>query len=264
MQKCLALLAVLSAAAVASAQCGPGGCPVEEWKEIEGDPGRVYLYRNGKQVGGWDYDAGHWRSYDAQADRWSEPATPPTPPPSRSVLNYGVDVSKLGGNPYQLNGKRATRQEIDAAIGNQFPDDTKKFRLVACGDDDERKRITDAWQAVEPETKARVALWSVPPNHWSLQDNQSGKMLFRAGGLTLLAPDGKALHRQPEFAGVEDFAAIRKAIRSYDAEKDPDLRKAAPQPLPAPAPPGPISNVFVWLALGAIAVFNFILHKRGS
>jgi hypothetical protein len=271
MQKCLLFLVLFSLAAVAWGQCGPSGCPVEEWKEIEGDPGRVYLYRAGRQVGGWDYDAGFWRSYDARADRWGEPVkSAPSPPPDRRVVNYGVDRSKLGGSPYQLNGKPATRREIDAAIGSPLPDDSKKFRLVATGEAAERQRIADAWQPMEPEVKARVAVWSVPASHWSLQDTVTGKSVFRAGGLTFQAPDGKVLHRQADFTGSEDFAAIRKAIRAYDAEKDPDLRTSAPLvPSPAPMPqpllpaPAPTNTVPPWLALLAITAIHFFLQKRG-
>lgn len=267
MRKCLLFLVLFGLAAVACAQCGPGGCAVEEWKEIDGDPGRVYLYRAGQQVGGWDYEAGYWRSYDARADRWGEPMkAAPSPPPDRRVVNFGVDRSKLGGSPFQLNGKPATRREIDAAIGSPLPDDSKKFRLVATGDDTERKRIADAWQPMESEVKSRVAVWSVPANHWSLQDTVTGKSVFRAGGLTFQAPDGQVLHRQADFAGSADFAAIRKAIRAYDAEKDPDLRTSAPVPMPSPLipAPAPTNTVPPWLALLAITAVNFFLNKRGS
>jgi hypothetical protein len=266
MRTCLLMMTFLGIAAIVCAQCGPGGCPIDEWREVESDPGRIYLYRNGQQVGGWDYERGIWRSYDARANRWGDPMTsPPVPSPVRNVVNFGVDSSKLGGRPYQLNGKPATRQEIDAAIGRQLPDDSKKFRLVATGDAAERQRIADAWQPMEPELKARVAVWSVPADHWSLRDTTTGKVIFCAGGLTFQAPDGKVLHRQPDFTGGEDFAAIRKAIRAYDAAKDPDLRKESPPvPLPMPAVPTPTNNLPPLLALFAVAAVNFYLRKRGT
>jgi hypothetical protein len=265
MRTCLMILALFGLTAIVCAQCGPGGCAVDEWRELEGDPGRVYLFRNGQQVGGWDYERGVWRNYDARANRWSEPtSSPPLAPPARKVVNFGVDSSKLGGRPYQLNGKPATRQEIDAAIGSQLPDDSKKFRFVATGDSAERQRIADAWQPMEPEVKSRVAVWSVPGNHWSLQDTTTGKPVFRTGGITFLAPDGKVLHRQPDFTGSEDLTAIRKAIRAYDSSKDPDLRKEAPPvPTPMPAPATPTNHLPPWLALFAIAAVNFYLRKKG-
>jgi hypothetical protein len=121
---------------------------------------------------------------------------------------------------------------------------------------------------MEAEVKSRVAVWSVPANHWSLQDTTTGKTVFRTGGITFLAPDGKVLHRQPDFNGSEDFAAIRKAIRAYDSAKDPDLRQEAPPvptPMPAPATPStPTNNLPPWLALFAIAAVNFYLRKKGT
>jgi len=192
--------------------------------------------------------------------------------PDTPLLNHGVESGRLGGRAFQLNGRPATKREIDAAIRDRVPDDSKKFRLVATGDDAERKRIGEAWEQVEAEIKTRVAIWSVPANHWSLQNTATGKTVFRTGGITFMAPDGKVLHRQPDFAGSDDFTAIRKAIRAYDADKDPDLRKQAPvpiptppapEPMPAPVTPSPPANA-AWIALFAIMVINYFFNKRGS
>src|SRR5437762_896305 len=98
----LAIAGLVAVVAVVTAQWGSGGCSAQvsvdtvEWRELPGDPERIYLYRNGRQVGGWDYGANVWRDYDAERDVWSPPiAQPPVAPPNRIVHNFGVDSAKL-------------------------------------------------------------------------------------------------------------------------------------------------------------------------
>jgi len=56
--------------------------PVYSWHYRADDPDRVYLYRDGKQIGGWCYQAKHYRSLDG--DTWGRPTSAaPVPPPTR-------------------------------------------------------------------------------------------------------------------------------------------------------------------------------------
>ena len=40
------------------------GEPVYSWQTLANDPDRIYLYMDGKQIGGWDYRLKHYRSFD--------------------------------------------------------------------------------------------------------------------------------------------------------------------------------------------------------
>jgi len=42
------------------------GEPVYSWRSQADDPERVYLYLDGKQVGGWCYVAKHYRAFDGK------------------------------------------------------------------------------------------------------------------------------------------------------------------------------------------------------
>jgi hypothetical protein len=59
--------------------------PVYSWRTRADEPDRVYLYRDGKQIGGWDYQAKHYRSLDG--DTWGPPkSAAPVTPPARAGL----------------------------------------------------------------------------------------------------------------------------------------------------------------------------------
>src|SRR5262249_10630005 len=85
----------------------PGGvcpAPTDEQRLLGGDDDRVYLFRDGGQVGGWDYEKKIWRDYDAATGRWGavKSAAPVTPPlriligqVHGSVQNMGIDLDKL-------------------------------------------------------------------------------------------------------------------------------------------------------------------------
>jgi hypothetical protein len=59
--------------------------PVYSWRSHANDPNRIYLYQDGKQVGGWCYHEKHYRSYDGK--EWGPPtASAPVKPPLRIEL----------------------------------------------------------------------------------------------------------------------------------------------------------------------------------
>jgi hypothetical protein len=61
------------------------GEPVYSWQSRADDPDRVYLYRDGHQIGGWCYRARHYRPFDGQT--WGPPtATAPVRPPEQRVV----------------------------------------------------------------------------------------------------------------------------------------------------------------------------------
>jgi hypothetical protein len=61
------------------------GEPVYSWQSRADDPDRVYLYLDGKQIGGWDYRLKHYRSFDGT--NWGTPTdTPPATPPANRVV----------------------------------------------------------------------------------------------------------------------------------------------------------------------------------
>ena len=62
------------------------GEPAYSWQSRADDPDRVYLYLDGKQIGGWDYRMKYYRSFDGT--NWGTPtdAPPATPPANRVVV----------------------------------------------------------------------------------------------------------------------------------------------------------------------------------
>ena len=60
------------------------GEPVYSWQSRADDPDRVYLYLDGKQIGGWDYRLKHYRSFDGT--NWGTPTD--TPPARRRRIAW--------------------------------------------------------------------------------------------------------------------------------------------------------------------------------
>ena len=59
--------------------------PVYTWRTSAGDPDRVYLYQDGKQIGGWCYQGKHYRTFDGK--EWGPPTnTAPMKPPANRVV----------------------------------------------------------------------------------------------------------------------------------------------------------------------------------
>lgn len=262
----LAFLLIFALPALSTAQCwGQGRVAVvtraqHKWVAVPGDDDQVALYFGNRYLGNYSYSGKYYRPI--VGNDWGAITESPVKPPCRRCgpgckcgpgcscdddenkpesieQNFGVDSDKLQGGPrYQISGRDVDKGDALRAVDKQaqLPDDAKKFRMTIIGTDAERKPVLDDWKA-KGEPKDRVVLWSVPPGHWSLHDNVTGQPMFVTTGhptVYLQAPTGKVLHRQDDYRGPNDFQAIRKAVTSYDATKDPDLRKTQ-STVPVPA-----------------------------
>lgn len=89
--------------------------PADSWQSRADDPDRVYLYRDGQQIGGWCYRTGRYRPFDGEA--WGSPrvASPAAPPmraqmPERNVVTRSVN--------WQISPRpRGVRGRMGAAMG---------------------------------------------------------------------------------------------------------------------------------------------------
>jgi hypothetical protein len=72
--------------------------PAYSWRPSAGDPGRVYLYLDGKQVGGWDYREKYYRPYDGA--NWGTPTDkPPVTPPAKQLVDAPRQLANLLPSP---------------------------------------------------------------------------------------------------------------------------------------------------------------------
>lgn len=248
--------------AIALAACGPDGCRSAdyEWRSYSADPGRSYLFRHGVQVGGYDHEHAIYRGYHADTDTWGPPQTSPwneTDLAARSTRdpNFGVDTDKLNGHDesYRLNGTPISQAQARQALaGGAIPDDAGRLRLTVIGAADLTARVADdlARSPALAEWKTRLVPQCYAPEHWSVA--RAGFVTTGKPTIYLQAPDGKVLHRQDDYDdGPEGLArALRRADPSYDARKDPDLRKLRPHLDWSLVPPP------LWLlAVGAVWLF---------
>ncbi len=296
MKRIFIVAAVLLAAGGATlAQWGSRGCspglqlqapmfaaqpayqPSSEWKFHPQDRTSVYLYRNGVQVGGYNY-SGYWRDYDAATDTWG-PMIPctrddainhigkskktgeplpqsgqlPVPEAEKtqaqlidlySDLNKGVDWSKIEDHVITYEGRRIGCDKALEMVQNEIPDHKTKLRLSVIGTETECKIVMDQFNQLEPEIKSRVLPRCMGPGNWATKDLVSGQVVYKEGAPAIYVqdPTGKVLHRQNEPSGC--IEAIRKTVKAYDSTKDPDMRKPLLPILPG-IPSFPINPLMI-------------------
>lgn len=118
--------------------------PVYSWVKRMDEPDRIYLYRDGKQIGGWDYQAKHYRSL--VGDTWGAPmnAAPVSPPARVKQIQLNIAPAQWTITPVQRRGilprgqvteaiVNTMAQQMSAAIGEAlaqaFTDAAKEVTL---------------------------------------------------------------------------------------------------------------------------------------
>ncbi len=207
------------ALAIVLALAFPSDDDAYRWVQSTTDPGRVYLYRAGVQVGGYDLAEHFFRPFDGKV--WGERTEPPLPPPC-----FGVACGKIGAGPtYKLNGQSISPHAAYEAVEKGLNDDGRKLRVSIIGPSPlrEKARADLDKHAGFAAVRDQYAVRDFAPDHWALKPG-----FVTAGKPTIYCqdPEGKVLHRQDDFAGGADalVAALRRARDSYDPRRDPDLR----------------------------------------
>ncbi len=101
------------------------GEPVYSWQTTADDPGRVYLYLDGKQIGGWCYADKYYRPFDGKD--WGPPTNtaPVRPPEQRAVVitqPKPVVITQQSPAPLQMRGP--VRVRLGTAMGQVITDMT--------------------------------------------------------------------------------------------------------------------------------------------
>jgi hypothetical protein len=105
------------------------GDPAYSWRTRADDPDRVYLYLDGNQIGGWDYKAKQYRSYDGKD--WGPPTamSPVTPPMKSKVITLPTPPTIVITEPLSplppLRGPFKVR--LGTAMGYVMADMTMKM-----------------------------------------------------------------------------------------------------------------------------------------
>lgn len=258
--------------------CHGGYCQMHnfEWRQSD-DARRIYLYRDGVQVGGFDFKFRVWMDYDARSKRWGQPqdcAPYPVPhsdapaasfgqivqhktpaqteevgpqlPEEKPIKNFGIDLQGLhaeqvrcaGKHCYSLNGHDISRGEALAAIGGD---------VAGIPNDADCLRLTWVGSSdAAAKIQSSLAEWSskVCFQSYASTDDPVLKGLGFTTGLQVQAPDGKPLWY---CADVPDSETLNKGLMVADARrKDPkwDPLKwpnlavgEAPKPDSSPADP---------------------------
>lgn len=254
--------------------------PAWEWRRLEGDPGRLYLFRDGVQVGGLDAEGGYYRPYEAGA--WgpkghvnSEARLVQQQYPPDGVQRDKLDTEER----YRCrDNERLSKRQAIAMIQATVPDHQSRQRLTIIGTPDQtRQALADlkagplaAWvaekgvlvQCYEPGD------WAVGPDtgfssdgapgiYWQDKPNEQGR--------------GRVLYHGRAYAGPDALvAALRRSDPHYDPSKDPNGQPKPPpaphDPAPAPdqvsVPPGAVGGCCGGLAVLVLSALAFLLRRR--
>lgn len=233
------------------------------WRVFSDQPAKAYLLRNGQTQGVYyrsGPETGQFRLWgDPQSNTLGPLAPLPcalpvgwrlTPPSSEEPIeNFGVVRERIADAPeYSLNGRACSRKDaLRVMAEGQLPDDANRLRLTIIGSRSDRERVLRDLDT-DPQLKPFLDTFvrqDYEPGDWPLACG----FLVASPGPTIYVqqPDGKVLHRQSDYQdGPQGLAAaLRKLDPSYQAAKDPDLRKSAsPLDLFKDLPP------WVWAAIG--------------
>lgn len=209
--------------------CPGPNCPrvpgAVEWKHRDDDPGRAYLFVQGKQAGGYDRERDEWRDYDPAAATWGTPRPLFPRRTSTGALNFGIVRERLMNDveEHSLSGRAVTAVEARAAFGG-LSDDSDKLRLTIIGTSDQRQMVRRDLDA-HPKLSAlrdRLLVQDYPPDHWAVAD--AGFVRTGQPTIYVQSSDGRVQHRQDDYRGPEKLAeAIRRADPRYRPDLDPDL-----------------------------------------
>lgn len=218
----------------ALAQCRGGRCGVIQYQHQyqEGDWYYVGYYPNGYYV---IFQNGQWVDQRTVQQQKQEPEPTPSEaskekpaPREEKEPNFGIDKDKLTGSEadsYRYCGQEISKEEAHKIVGDKkLTDDSNKLRVTIIADDGTQKRVIADINSLIKDINEWAIVRGYPPNHWCLEP---GFVTMGNPTVYCQAPGGKVLHRQDDYdGGGEDLAgALRKAKSSYDAKKDPDLRK---------------------------------------
>jgi hypothetical protein len=285
------------------APCAPAVAgPVLEWRELAGDPDRMYLYSNGIQIGGYCNREKHYRPFNAATRAWGEPTACPVVPPAFArppeaiaapqpfvagetdpPKNFGIDLDRVHdaqpGHRYHLNGKEVCRQTAFDAVGApELPDDADAMRVTWIGPADVGEKIR-----ADVDAAASLSAWrgKVSLQSYGSADEPILKGLGFAPGLAVQAAAGKPLWFVGDYKGPDDLAGgllladARRKDPAWDPMKWPALNAPpapppAPVPAPAPAPtPAPSIDLAGWLQrnwqiLAAVVAAFFLFRQKAK
>lgn len=281
----------------ANAGWGPAGClpvgrpvapvaaPAYRWQPGV-DPVQVHLFYGSRQIGTYRHDDGRYYPFDGQS--WGPAAVCPTDLPTGAVKracscsscgpkcpcerdgecrqalpsdviaqNFGVDLSKLSGDPsprYYLGDRKVERdQVVEAITAPRLPDDSRKGRITVIGSPEATKGVLATLKGI-PEA-AEYVIKEYQPTDWAVRPG-----FVTTGNPTIYvqAADGRVLHRQDDPQGLAE--ALRKARPDYKSENDPDLRKLIPS-LPFKLPNLDSKTVLLLVLAGVGAYLYFRKSK---
>jgi len=171
------------------------------------------------------------RATETQVAQTEAQAKPQNAPDTPDIPNFGIDPGYIR----ERQSAQATQTENESAklaeVEQKLTDDSKKLRFTVIGPESARTRVLADLKNF-PEQLKDFVVKDYDPKDWEVANYG-----FKTDGnptIYVQTPDGKVLHRQDDYEGVEDLKVIFTKIRTrdpnYNPAKDPDLRNSPTLP----------------------------------
>lgn len=260
------------------AQCSGGSCylptqltvqPLEEmtWKIFPRIPGQALLFDGNRQIGGYDFESGLYRSLFNGT--WQAPSSPPIAAPLSGmsigqqprIFPNGVDSSGLSGRDrFSIDGRTVTEDEAKLSMMpkgfGQVPDDSGLRHLtIICNSNEEKAKILQ--QLEKPifkdlDKSFRVQVYAISRNADTeilkpFRLNEDDK--FTASGLAGYVQEveangkGKVIGAFYQWTDAED---LFEHLRKCDPDYFPKRNRHPNNPIiPFPWPSNPLAGITV-------------------
>lgn len=248
-----------------------------KWVKNPRVPGEVYLYRDGRQVGGYSYHTGFY--LPLVNGEWGPPAKAPIPPPlegltpEKSKPLFGVVTEKISPiEHFECRDRVHNRESAYALLEATVPDDGATPFLSCISRDQARaKQIAREWDSAAPlapykkSWRAQFYDSSSPVTQQMLAPFRlDANTEFQKSGLVFLAQgppaagDGRA--RVQQWANYTTPEALAEVLRKVDPNFDPNK-----SPLPSlPELPRFSSEELVLAGAGVCVLLLFLFRPRRS
>jgi hypothetical protein len=205
-----------------------------QWRNLDSDPTRLYLYNDNVQIGGYDIPSDTYRSYDARTDCWGATGVPPYAVPRTYRQNYGVNYRPADRDRVTFQGQPVSLDQAMLAFDSTVPSDANYLRLTVIGTPEQQAQVLNDLRTspVLQGLPVRVIARGYAADSWVI----AGMGYVTTGTPTIYVqtPDGHVVHRQNSYVSASDLAtALRRLDPNYNSTADPDLRQGPPFALPS-------------------------------
>jgi hypothetical protein len=231
--------------------------PMATGKWIESSRAGEYGYWIGERCTAWLEADGNVYAIDAAGKVTYRKISPPAPLPRTVNVAPAIDKPIVKADPvppefpqggvdssrmttekrYWCEGGRCTKEDAESVLGGKLADDSGRWNLVAVGEPNLWRKVTDDLGRLEPALREKINFKVYSPGDWQVAQ------FTLADGITLRKPAVGRVGATVGIVGSAEYSPV--ALTDLLGRPGGPLLAAVPvpTPVPVPVPPPPIVPV---------------------